>query len=182
MADTSAADEINRTIRDLEEQIARYELTASTASDTVLTHSTPKYDRQTVNERDSGLGTLRQPRQPAGMPNVGSTPLLSGARTSVTFSTPVTQTVGDSTYDLSKYLLRNAQRSPVSAVQTGLYEQPPDRESGITFRKKNEQKTPQSTPDTDKTPQTPESVKSRSFFKPATYDGVSSWLDYKTQF
>jgi hypothetical protein len=153
-------DDINATIRELEEQIVSYELELSEHS-----HSTPLKAMSTSCKiaMDFGFETARtvvanEPAEQAGV-----------RRKSVRFGSPSHDvcnsiTEGDE-YDLSPYLNRE------------------DR--NVTLRKPQARRS-QSSVRPEYETQSSGAVRGRqnihNNIKPATYDGSTSWLDYKSHF
>jgi hypothetical protein len=153
-------DDINATIRELEEQIVSYELELSKHS-----HSTPLKATSTPSKTamDSGFETARTV--------VASEPAqLAGARKkSVRFEGPShdicnSNTKGDK-FDLSPYLNKedrnvSLRKPQARRSQTSVRPEYETYSSGVVKGRQN----------------IPNNI------KPATYDGSTSWLDYKSHF
>ena len=109
-------------------------------------------------------------------------------------------TVEDEKYDLSKYLIKEDSKQPSENVHSKESSvRVPDNEPNITYRKKVAQKgqgpsqentsSEQAIKDKERSDVTKDDKTEKSKYnkppvliKPATYDGKSSWLDYKSHF
>ena len=152
-------DDINATIRELEEQIASYELELSKHS-----HSTPLKAMSTPSKTamDSGFETARtvvanEPAEQAG-----------ARRKSVRFEGQSHDVCKSNTesdeYDLSPYLNREDRNVTLRKPQTrwSMSSVRPQYETHSSGTARGRQNIPN--------------------IKPATYDGSTSWLDYKSHF
>ena len=130
---------------------------------------------------DSGFATLRHDKEHIGVDDLGATlssqKETSSRRKSVQFG-PRDQTEPDEhMYDLSKYLKKDVKRSDGSdKLQTKVIDK------NVTVHKNRGQSQNEQNESNRAAAQSGSSTKLVHKIKPATYDGSTSWLDYKSHF
>ena len=159
--------ELDATIREIEAKLAQYK------ADSPLDHSTPrapKHQSTGLYAGDSGITTMKSVTRP----NL-STSEHGDQRKLVKFESH------DEKYDMSKYLPRNEQSQTTPALHRSI------DDVNVTTRRKarsstNEQHLPQSQNDQANRSAMRVEQPKRMKVKPATYDGTTSWLDFKSHF
>lgn len=165
-------DEVNATIRELESQIASYELEISQTS-----HSTPVRAPSGDNQAtDSGFATSN------ALDGTDFEEKSAAKRKSVRFGQSIknTEEAKNDEFDLSPYLIKDEQETP--------RKKPENPMCNVTFRRKSKIPSPKmqaqhTTSERDTSPS--QQFRGRQHtpnIKPATYDGSTSWLDYKSHF
>ena len=157
--------ELNATIREIEARLAQYEASSP------LDHSTPRVSKSqstASSGSDSGIITMKSRTTPSALEH-------KDERRSVKF------TSNDSKYDISKYLPKDEQLERTST----LYH--PKDDANVTTRRKlrsssNEQQRAPSQNEEPSRKQLKSGEPRRMKVKPATYDGTTSWLDFKSHF
>lgn len=156
-------EDINVTIRELEQQIAAYEFEERA-------HSTP-------------AGTSRPQSQITPNSGIAIAQFLEddGAgnkKKSVRLGSKTVNAFAKNDYDISPYLHRNEKQIPTDVPRAPV--------ENITFRRKTRSQTREEPrlPDIQDTSCVDPSAsrKNAPNIKPATYDGTTSWLDYKSHF
>ena len=200
-------DQLDRSIRQLEAELASYKAKKSTSfnystpnaqgqSDEIeRSFMEPKYSTardQSYNETvtphmdNAGKTILRRNMEPGMIPSLKEA--TSGTKL----------TVEDEKYDLSKYLIKEDSKQPSENVHFKESSvRVPDNEPNITYRKKVAQKgqepsqenasSEQAIKDKERSDVSKDDKTEKSKYnkppvliKQATYDGKSSWLDYKS--
>ena len=165
-------DEVNATIRELESQIASYEFEISQTS-----HSTPVRAPSGGNQAtDSGFATSN------ALDGTDFDEKSGAKRKSVRFGQSIenTEEAEKDEFDLSPYLIKDEQETP--------RKKPENPMCNVTFRRKSKIPSPKmqvqhTTSERDTSPSQPFRGRQHTpNIKPATYDGSTSWLDYKSHF
>ena len=160
-------EDINASIRELEARLLVQEIErAGIEGTSSILHSTPKSAKalRPPRQSDSGFTTMQSVRGSAAKGTAMSNQGSASKRKSVQFANKAEQTPqgkqdsDDIRYDLSKYLQQDEQSRS-------------DPDTNVTVRRKQERSQNELTHE-----------KSAVKIKPATYDGTSSWLDYKSHF
>lgn len=192
-------EELNKSIRELESQLAAYS-TPKTQQGSVTTTGHPVRDTRYDLAEESALKTERLPpilTRERGATAAQWSPIdfTDGVRKkSVKFEdTPVREkqilTPEDEKYSLNKYLVKN--RDTSSSLQPDESNESQngktklqDSESKVTNSKQaqDKQETKSESEPVEKCKDQTEYRKPPVLIKPATYDGLSSWLDYKSHF
>ena len=181
-----------KTIADLEAQIARFELENEVLKQTRIEHSTPKVNDPRAST-DSGFETKRLSQFTAENKLPANPTDRDLERT---FSEMRAKQIGKEhkniydQYDLSPYLVHKQKTYAPDEFETGVTYRRQAKEQAIVNKKKQSDQFET----TERYPVHPE--RARQFdtqiptaagggkpnIKPATYDGLSSWQDYKSHF
>ena len=180
-------DSLSRTIQEIDSQIAAYDAEIALLETSLMSHSTPKMTGSIAARRltnDSGFNTAMataQNQNESGKGNVSHAP-TSYSTEHQTNSVNLAQKSVTESLENEQYQFRQYNRQDLSnsqTVQTQTENEPvvtiKEYEPCITYRAQK-----RSNPDTSSAQST--AFKPPVTVKPATYDGSTSWLDYKSHF
>ena len=176
-------DQLERSIQELEQRIANYRDHGDHSPEHTVVNQNPEGTLESTDVDYNGrtehlTPSISRARLRTSTPAAGHSGLFNRRDhedRAVRFKSPI-----DDMYDLSKYLNKPDRETSSSAERVSVDhdEMLRDTEDGITFRRKPAAKQSVRRTETSSV----DAPKQRSFFKPATYDGLTPWRDYKTHF